>query len=44
LTNYSIKNNNDKMYGDACYHFFCGMLFELWKSRSMTHIDRVGFA
>ena len=32
------------MYGDACYHFFCEILFESWKSRSMAHIDRIGFA
>ncbi|RIB13070.1 hypothetical protein C2G38_2041275 [Gigaspora rosea] len=32
------------MYGDICYHFFCGMLFESWKSRTIAHIDRVGFA
>ncbi|CAB4386984.1 unnamed protein product [Rhizophagus irregularis] len=44
FTDYSVKNNDDEMYGDACYHFFCGILFESWKSHSMAHIDRVGFA
>ncbi|UZO29538.1 uncharacterized protein OCT59_023008 [Rhizophagus irregularis] len=44
FTDYSVKNNDDEMYGDTCYHFFCGILFESWKSHSMAHIDRVGFA
>ncbi|EXX61378.1 hypothetical protein RirG_171690 [Rhizophagus irregularis DAOM 197198w] len=44
IVQHAIEHNDDSFYGDAMYHFFAGLLFESWKSRTMEHLKRIQFA
>lgn len=44
MVQHAIEYNDDSVYGDILYHFFAGLLFESWKSRTMDHLSRVQFA
>ncbi|CAB4409103.1 unnamed protein product [Rhizophagus irregularis] len=44
MVQHAIDHNDDSSYGDILYHFFAGLLFESWKSRTMDHLSRVQFA
>ncbi|CAB4445007.1 unnamed protein product [Rhizophagus irregularis] len=44
MVQHAIDHNDDSSYGDILYHFFAGLLFESWKSRTMDHLSRVQLA